>query len=129
MESFIQNLGGKAFHGRNLLKWIHKHGLTDFDAMTDLSKNLRAALREKASVLVPEVVYEQPSRDGTHKWVLELSCNNRVESVFIPDGDRVHVAAMRATLGGDAYNEVWSEGRSLSDSEAVEYALRSDDVD
>lgn len=88
MESFIQTLGGKAYHGRNLLKWIHKHGLTEFDAMTDLSKPLRAGLREKAGVEIPEVVYEQPSRDGTHKWVLELSCNNRVESVFIPDGDR-----------------------------------------
>jgi len=88
MESFVQTLGGKAYHGRNLFKWIHKHGLTDFDAMTDLSKKLRAGLREKASVGIPEVVYEQPSRDGTHKWVLELSCNNRVESVFIPDGDR-----------------------------------------
>jgi 23S rRNA (adenine2503-C2)-methyltransferase len=88
MESFIQTLGGKAYHGRNLLKWIHKHGLTEFDAMTDLSKHLRAGLQEKAGVEIPEVVYEQPSRDGTHKWVLELSCNNRVESVFIPDGDR-----------------------------------------
>jgi len=88
MESFIQTLGGRAYHGRNLFKWIHKHGLTDFDAMTDLSKKLRAGLREKASVGIPEVVYEQPSRDGTHKWVLELSCNNRVESVFIPEGDR-----------------------------------------
>ena len=88
MESFVQTLGGKAYHGRNLFKWIHKHGLTDFDAMTDLSKKLRAGLQEKASVGIPEVVYEQPSRDGTHKWVLELSCNNRVESVFIPDGDR-----------------------------------------
>ena len=88
MESFIQTLGGKAYHGRNLLKWIHKHGLTKFDAMTDLSKDLRAGLREKASVEIPQVVYEKPSRDGTHKWVLELSCNNRVESVFIPDGAR-----------------------------------------
>ncbi len=88
MESFVQTLGGKAYHGRNLFKWIHKHGLTDFDAMTDLSKKLRAGLQEKASFGIPEVVYEQPSRDGTHKWVLELSCNNRVESVFIPDGDR-----------------------------------------
>lgn len=88
MESFIQTLGGKAYHGRNLHKWIHKHGLTEFDAMTDLSKHLRAGLQEKASVEIPEVVYEKPSRDGTHKWVLELSCDNRVESVFIPDGAR-----------------------------------------
>jgi len=41
MENLCQNLGFKPFHGRNLLKWIHKHGVTDFAAMTDLSKKLR----------------------------------------------------------------------------------------
>ena len=47
---------------------------------------------------------------------------------IIPDGDRVHVDAMRATLGDDAYNEIWSEGRSFSDAEAVEYALQAGDA-
>ncbi len=88
MENFFQEMGHKAFHGRNVLKWIHKHGVTDFDAMTDLPKKLRALLQEKTEIRVPEVVFDQPSRDGTHKWVLQLDCNNRIESVFIPDGDR-----------------------------------------
>jgi len=52
MEAFFQALGHKAFHGRNVLKWIHKHGVTDFDAMTDLPKALRATLREIAEVVV-----------------------------------------------------------------------------
>ena len=36
MEAFVQELGYKPFHGLNILKWIHKHGVIDFDAMTDL---------------------------------------------------------------------------------------------
>jgi len=88
MEAFCQSLGFKAFHGRNLLKWIHKHGVIDFDAMTDLSKPLRARLAEVAEVRVPQVVLEQPSRDGTRKWLLELECDNRIETVLIPDGER-----------------------------------------
>lgn len=88
MESLCVDLGFKAFHGRNLLKWIHKHGVTDFSAMTDLSKKLRETLEAHTEICVPEVVFEQPALDGTHKWVLELSCNNRIESVYIPDGDR-----------------------------------------
>jgi 23S rRNA (adenine2503-C2)-methyltransferase len=88
MEALFEGLGSKAFHGRNVLKWIHKHGVTDFDAMTDVPKKLRAQLAEIAEVRVPEIVFDQPSRDGTHKWVLELDCNNRIESVLIPDGDR-----------------------------------------
>jgi 23S rRNA (adenine2503-C2)-methyltransferase len=88
MEAFSQELGYKPFHGRNLLKWIHKHGITDFEAMTDLSKALRARLAEIAEVRVPRVVLEQPSRDGTRKWLLELDCDNRIETVLIPDGER-----------------------------------------
>ena len=88
MESLLEGLGYKAFHGRNLLKWIHKHGVTDFDAMTDLSKKLRGRLEEIAEIRVPEIVFEQPARDGTHKWLLELECNNRIEAVFIPDQER-----------------------------------------
>jgi len=88
MEAFFHGLGHKAFHGRNVLKWIHKHGVTDFDAMTDLPKTLRAALREIATVRAPHIVAEQPSADGTRKWVLELDDGQRVESVLIPDGDR-----------------------------------------
>jgi len=88
MEAFFQVLGHKAFHGRNVLKWIHKHGVTDFEAMTDLPKALRATLRDVAEVVVPEVVLEQPAVDGTRKWLLELADGQRIESVLIPDGDR-----------------------------------------
>ena len=42
----LVGLGYKAFHGRNLFKWIHKHRVVDFEAMTDLSKTLRARLQE-----------------------------------------------------------------------------------
>ncbi|MEW8014566.1 MAG: 23S rRNA (adenine(2503)-C(2))-methyltransferase RlmN [Candidatus Sedimenticola endophacoides] len=88
MEALFVELGAKAFHGRNVLKWIHKHGVSDFSLMTDLPKRLRARLEELAEVRVPEVVFDQPASDGTHKRVLELECGNRIESVYIPDGDR-----------------------------------------
>ena len=54
MEAFFEARGYKAFHGRQVLKWIHKHGVTDFDAMTDLGKKLRAELKECAEVRIPE---------------------------------------------------------------------------
>ncbi len=88
MEAFFQEIGHKAFHARQVLKWIHKHGVTLFAEMTDLSKGLRAQLDEIAEVRVPEIILEQPSSDGTRKWLLELECNNRIETVFIPDGER-----------------------------------------
>ena len=88
MEAFVQELGAKPFHGRNLLKWIHRHGVVDFNAMTDIAKSLRERLTQVAEIRVPEVVFDQPSRDGTHKWVMQLGCGNRVETVFIPETGR-----------------------------------------
>ena len=88
MEALFIEWGHKPFHARQVLKWIHKHGVTDFAAMTDLSKGTRTQLQEVAEVRAPEIIVEQPASDGTRKWVLELVCGNRVESVLIPDGER-----------------------------------------
>lgn len=98
MESWFVERGHKAFHARQVLKWIHKQGVTDFDAMTDLSKALRASLRETCEIQVPHIVFEQPSRDGTRKWLLELGCGNRIETVYIPDGDR-HTLCVSSQVG------------------------------
>ena len=88
METFFVQLGAKAFHGRNVLKWIHKHGVSDFDAMTDVPKALRELLKENAEVVVPRIALSQPARDGTVKWVLELADGQHIETVYIPDGER-----------------------------------------
>lgn len=88
LESFLVSLGHKAFNGRNILKWIHRHGVTDFNDMTDVSKKLREQLSETSEISIPEVIFEQPALDGTTKWLLELSDGQRIETVFIPEGDR-----------------------------------------
>ena len=88
LEAFIESLGHKAFNGRNILKWIHRHGVTDFSAMTDVSKQLREQLSQTCEITIPEVIFEQPALDGTTKWVLELHDGQRIETVFIPEGDR-----------------------------------------
>ncbi len=88
MERWFGSLGEKVFHARQVLKWIHKHQVTDFDAMTDISKSLRAKLKDIACIRAPDIVIDQASGDGTHKWLMELQCGNRIETVYIPDGDR-----------------------------------------
>jgi len=88
MESLFAGMGYKPFHARQVLKWIHKHGVTDFEQMTDLSKRLRAELLAETVIRAPRIIVDQPSADGTRKWVLELDCGNRIESVLIPDGER-----------------------------------------
>jgi 23S rRNA (adenine2503-C2)-methyltransferase len=88
LEALAVALGHKPFHGRNLFKWLHKHGITDFDAMTDLAKPLRTVLATSYTVVPPRIALEQPSADGTVKWVMELADGQRIETVYIPEERR-----------------------------------------
>ena len=87
---FVDKLGEQKFRAHQVMKWIHHRYVTDFDQMTDLGKNLRAKLQEHAEVVVPQVVFDKPSTDGTHKWLLGMGVDGRnaVETVYIPDKSR-----------------------------------------
>jgi 23S rRNA (adenine2503-C2)-methyltransferase len=88
MEALVTEMGYKSFQGRNLFKWIHKHGADSFDGMTDLAKKLRYQLEENAVIRAPDIIFEQPSLDGTIKWILELEDHQRIETVYIPEEGR-----------------------------------------
>jgi 23S rRNA (adenine2503-C2)-methyltransferase len=77
-----------------LWQWIYFRGVRDFEAMTNVSKGLRAQLAEKFSLERPEVVVEQVSSDGTRKWLIRLPADtpgekpHDIEAVYIPESDR-----------------------------------------
>src|ERR1700704_1558223 len=79
---------------QQLWNWIYVRGVTRFDQMTSVSKELRAALDERFTLERPEVVAEQVSVDGTRKWLLRLPGEraggrpHEVECVYIPDSGR-----------------------------------------
>ena len=79
---------------QQLWHWIYFRGFTEFDEMTSVSKELRAALAQRFTLVRPEVVAEQVSVDGTRKWLLRLPGETQgerpheVECVYIPDTER-----------------------------------------
>ena len=85
LEDFVLGLGHKKFHARQIYHWIWKRGVTDVAEMTNLSRELRAALADTAIVSFPEVTQHQVSQDGTQKFVLRLDDGKQIEAVFIPD--------------------------------------------
>ena len=87
-DFFEQTLGEKRYRAHQVMKWIHHRHVTDFDGMTDLGKALRAKLHEHAEVRAPMVPHDQPSADGTHKWLLGMDPKNAIETVYIPDKGR-----------------------------------------
>ncbi len=73
--------------------WLYVRGAQNFDEMTTLSKDLRAALAQRFTLARPEVAAEQISVDGTRKWLLRLpgehgGAPHEVECVYIPETDR-----------------------------------------
>ncbi len=88
LHALFIELGEKGFRADQLMKWVYHDGVDDFDAMTNFSKVLRARLNERCEVRLPTIEADQPSRDGTRKWLLRLSDGNAVEMVYIPDGER-----------------------------------------
>jgi 23S rRNA (adenine2503-C2)-methyltransferase len=85
---FADTLGEKRYRAHQVMKWIHHRHVTDFSDMTDLGKALREKLGAHAEVRVPQIQFEKPSSDGTHKWLLAMDGSNAIETVFIPDKGR-----------------------------------------
>jgi 23S rRNA (adenine2503-C2)-methyltransferase len=74
--------------------WLYARGARSFEAMSDVSKDLRAALAAAYTLARPEVAAAQVSADGTRKWLLRLPVRGRearppeIETVYIPEPDR-----------------------------------------
>jgi 23S rRNA (adenine2503-C2)-methyltransferase len=73
--------------------WLYVRGAKDFDTMTSLSKELRAALADDFTLARPDVAAEQISVDGTRKWLIRLpgeqgGTPHEVECVYIPEATR-----------------------------------------
>ncbi|HEX2199426.1 MAG TPA: 23S rRNA (adenine(2503)-C(2))-methyltransferase RlmN [Burkholderiales bacterium] len=88
LARFFAALGEKPFRARQVLRWIHQLGESDFAAMSDLSKALRDKLAHSACVAAPQIVGDTPAEDGTRKWLVKVDGANAVESVFIPETGR-----------------------------------------
>jgi len=88
LEAFLLDLGEKPFRAIQLLKWIHQLGVTDIDEMTNISKDLRARLKECAEVSPPVVRERFDAEDGCFKWIVEVESGSSVETVYIPEAGR-----------------------------------------
>ena len=73
--------------------WIYVRGVSDFDGMTNIAKDLRQLLKEHFTIARPEIVEEQVSNDGTRKWLMRFPPRGAgrpvdIETVYIPEEGR-----------------------------------------
>lgn len=112
LASVLKELGQPAFRAKQVYTWLHK-GVRSYEEMTNLPKDLRAALQAQYPICAPKVLRKQESQnDGTIKYLWELSDGNCVETVLMryhygntvcistEVGCRMGCAFCASTLGG-----------------------------
>ncbi|MES2207939.1 MAG: 23S rRNA (adenine(2503)-C(2))-methyltransferase RlmN [Pseudomonadota bacterium] len=81
-------MGEKPFRGTQVMRWLHRMGVDQFEAMSDVSKTFRTRLAEAATIMLPTVIRDSSASDKTRKWLLDVGQNNAIETVFIPETQR-----------------------------------------
>lgn len=80
------------FRAKQIEQWMHVRGVSSFESMTNIPKELRASLTEKYTLDFPGIIeVTPPAPDGSRKYLFSLSDGNRIESVYMPMGERTSV--------------------------------------
>ncbi|MGQ9921672.1 MAG: 23S rRNA (adenine(2503)-C(2))-methyltransferase RlmN [Desulfobacca sp.] len=87
-EELMVTWGQARFRARQVQKWLYK-GVTDFEAMTDVSKAVKELLRQKTTLSQLTVVARQHAKDGCEKFSFRLADGEIIESVLIPETDHL----------------------------------------
>lgn len=120
--------GHPKFRAKQILEWVYRKGVIDFDGMTNLSKELRAWLRGNATIQTSRIARESAASDGTRKLLCTLPDGASVESVWIP-ADRRNTACISSQVGCPVGCRFCASGldgveRNLTAGEIVEQAFR-----
>jgi len=88
LAKLLADWGDKPFRAKQLMRWIHQRGVSDFSAMTDLAIPFRQRLAQQCCVTGMPVLARHVSKDHTRKWLFDVGTGNAIETVFIPEDDR-----------------------------------------
>ena len=127
MTAALKAMGQPSFRGKQVFTWLHK-GVTSFDEMTNLPKDLRDKLKSEFTLTVPKVARKQISKqDGTIKYLWELSDGNCIESVLMRyhHGNTVCISSQVGCRMGCAFcaSTVAGKVRDLTPAEMLDQVL------
>jgi 23S rRNA (adenine2503-C2)-methyltransferase len=89
LEAFIASFGKERYRTTQILRWLYQKGVHSFDEMTNLSKKFREELSQVSFISTLHPLRIEEASDGTKKFLFELVDKNRIESVLIPEKDRL----------------------------------------
>ena len=83
LEELMVSYGQNKYRAKQLFSWIYEKKETDFDQMSDISKNFREVLKKDFCLVKPKIYVKQVSSDQTIKLLLEMEDKSRVETVLM----------------------------------------------
>jgi 23S rRNA (adenine2503-C2)-methyltransferase len=124
LERTLSEVVSPAFRVKQIEEWMHVRGVDSFEAMTNLPRETRAALEERFTLAMPEVLTRtEPAADGSQKYLFKLADGQRIESVYMPMGDRVSIclSSQAGCAVGCTFcvTGFFGAGRNLTPSEIV----------
>ena len=88
VTQLVQEMGEPAYRGQQIFTAIQRRRVRSFDEITDLSKDFRQKLSERATISTLTLESRYLSTDGTRRYLLKTHDNRPVETVFIPEERR-----------------------------------------
>ncbi|MBQ5782341.1 MAG: 23S rRNA (adenine(2503)-C(2))-methyltransferase RlmN [Oscillospiraceae bacterium] len=83
LTEYVVSIGLKGFNAKQIYTWLHQKNVTDFEQMTNLSKQARQLLAENCTITNLEIAQKQVSTDGTIKYLYRLADGNCIETVLM----------------------------------------------
>lgn len=128
MRDLAESFGWKKFRGHQIFQWLYRERVTDFDAMTNLSKDTREVLKAHYSIDPLRLVRKQVSHDGTTKFLFATEDGSLLESVMMvfDYGKSVCVSSQVGCNMGCAFcaSGLTKKKRDLTSGEMVAQVLK-----
>ena len=129
LESLMSEFKATKFRAKQVHNWIYSKSVSSIDEMTNLSKDFREQLKEKAVVTNAKIKVKQVSKDGTIKYLVEYPDGECVETVLMRFDNRANLTACVSSQVGCAVNcSFCATGkggfkRNLTSEEIIEQVL------
>ncbi len=89
LEAALAGMGSEKYRALQIYKWLWQRRVRDFSEMTNIAKRVQVVLAERFYISFLEQIGCQQSVDGTTKFLWRTEDGHRIESVLIPDEDRL----------------------------------------
>lgn len=83
LTEYAMSIGLKAFNAKQIYVWLHQKDVSDFEEMTNLSRQVRETLSQQCEICSLSIRQKQISSDGTIKYLYQLADGNCIETVLM----------------------------------------------